>query len=195
MTRRCSSAARARRRRAQCRRRRPRPGQSRPTRRAANTLTPSAAGGSPASMHAQVAPRLPQCAPRSAPVRGPGRSELDLRAVALGLQLAETGGEHLRGRAGRGGAGRVPLRQRIHQPGPGHLGQEGSTPMLGLGGCLRVADDAERPTPGVRRGRVVEEHEASRCRGRSRRCAAAGRHVGGEGERVRRRASPARGSP
>ena len=115
----------------------------------------------------------------------PRRAQLDLRAVALAGELAESGGEDL----GRGagcrdvpGAARV---ERIDQPRPGDIREERVEADVGLERRLREADDAERGRPRPRARRDRRAARTGRCRARSRRRGGSGAH--------RRRARPRTG--
>src|SRR3954466_3533424 len=92
--------------------------------------------------------------------RRPRGPQLDLRAVALGGELAESGGDDLGGRSGCGRVVRAPGVEGVDQPRPGHVREERVDADVRLEGCLCEADDAEPAAPRLRLIRVVEEDEA-----------------------------------
>ncbi len=104
-------------------------------------------------------PQPDTCAPRSGPVGVHDARSSICAPSPWACKLAEARREHLRRRAGCCGVGGAALRERIDEPRPRDIREEGVDADLGLEGRLCEADDAEWPAPGVRSARVVQQHE------------------------------------
>ena len=144
-----------------------------PLGRGGSRPTASAVGGRPASMQSSSLQASTDAA-IGVLVRRPRRAQLELRAVALAGEFAESGRQHL-GRGARCGAVvRRRAGERVFEPRPRDAGDERVEADVGLEGCLGEADDPERARPRRRGPRGRGAARSGRCPGASRRRGAPG---------------------
>jgi hypothetical protein len=90
----------------------------------------------------------------------PGRPQLELGAVALLRQFAKTGGQDLRCCAGGGCVARSLGVERVDEPRPRDVREEGVYTDVRFERRLGEADDPEVAAPRFRLARVVEEDKS-----------------------------------